>query len=367
MKLTVPIVFPFLLVACLSCGDQNQPPTEPADPATVAEPEQCGPTWDLQHVESYDGTLGVSVPYVAQHQLRVGWYYASAGSCTGTLVSDDLFISAGHCKYAVGKLVFFNYQLKPDGTQEVNVVFHVSEVVEQEYVIDGWDYAIVRLANMPGREFGHATIAAADPPVGGLATIIQHADGKPKQIGTGQVVEYPTARGGLYLKHKVDTAAGSSGAGVLDLNGRLIAIHTDGGCATGNPIGNQAIRMSQLVTHSPTLQALTQGKIVWTNNANESISIWTVDSHGNKLGEVGQGPFTGWRFGNYDNNRIFWKNVNGMISLWKVDAAGNRLSYKEYGPFYGWTALNYASNRLLWKHTDGRLSLWRLDDGDNLA
>lgn len=73
---------------------------------------QCGSDWDMQHVESYDGSLGVTRDFVDYHERFVGqlhWNndlaskYDDPGNvndvrwCTGTMISDDLMLTAGHC------------------------------------------------------------------------------------------------------------------------------------------------------------------------------------------------------------------------------------------------------------------------------
>jgi Trypsin len=73
---------------------------------------QCGATDDSQPVEQYDGTLGVTTAFVNAHQAPVGqlqWndnlaaIYTNPGNvsgvrwCTGALVANDLFLTAGHC------------------------------------------------------------------------------------------------------------------------------------------------------------------------------------------------------------------------------------------------------------------------------
>lgn len=339
-------------------GNPSNAPTELTNvrqPVVPIDESQCGPAWDVQNVESYDGTLGVSQTVVARHQLHVGYH---VGHCTGTLISDDLFLSAGHCGYSVGDTVRFNYQNAPDGTPRPTQDYSVAAIVEQEYTAT-LDYAIVRLNGLPGREFGHATIAATDPPVGSLLTIIQHPGGNPKGIHAGPVLDYP---GGNWLRHQVDTTGGSSGSGVLNTAGQLVAVHTNAGCAQNPPIeGNSAIRMSQLVANSPTLQALTQSKIVW-KDTNGKISIWNVDGAGNYLSNIDHGPYAGWTPVNYANNRILWNHTTGQISLWRVDSVGNFLGTIDHGPFAGWTAVNYASNRILWRHTSGQISIWNVDD-----
>ena len=72
----------------------------------------CGASDDSQPVEQYDGTLGVAQAFVNAHQRPVGqlqWnanlgtIYTNPGNvagvrwCTGTLLPNGLFLTAGHC------------------------------------------------------------------------------------------------------------------------------------------------------------------------------------------------------------------------------------------------------------------------------
>jgi hypothetical protein len=72
---------------------------------------QCGAADDSQPVEQYDGTLGVTTAFVNNNQRPVGqlqWndnlasIYTNPGNvsgvrwCTGTLITNDLFLTAGH-------------------------------------------------------------------------------------------------------------------------------------------------------------------------------------------------------------------------------------------------------------------------------
>jgi len=386
-----------LLTACVS----GPPDDDDRDIGGTEQKTQCGPSWDVQDVERYDGTLGVSTAFVARHEARVG--YSVTAGCSGTLISDDLFLSAGHCAYLVGDIVRFNYQNDPGGAARPTQDFTVTSIVEQENAA-AWDYAIVRLGGSPGREFGHASIAAVDPPVGSLVAIIQHPAGVPKKIHAGRVFDYASPDGPNWFRHQVDTTNGTSGSGVLDIDGRLVGIHTSPGCSTSTPInGNSAIRMSQLVAHSPTLQALTRSKLLWQHDDGR-VSLWSVEADGTFRSArvygpypdwtpisysndrilwrhsggrisywvldddsvlstfVEHGPFGDWTAVNHANDRILWRHLTGRISLWTVDAAGNHLSHVEYGPFPGWTAISYANNRILWRHDTGTVALWVLDD-----
>lgn len=323
---------------------------------------QCGPSWDAQPVETYNGGAGIPTYFVARHESRVG-YHVEAG-CSGTLISDDLFLSAGHCGYAVGNTVRFDYQNAPNGTARTTRDFPVTQVVEQENA-GAWDYAIVRLGNSPGREYGHAAIAAIDPPAGSTVTIIGHPARRPKEIHAGPVLDYSSTIGANWFRHQVDTVGGNSGSGVLNANGQLVGVHTNAGCNTGNPVeGNSAMRMSQLVPHSPTLQALTRAKVLWRHTSGE-ISLWTVDAAGNYLSNANHAPGASWTPLSYSNNRLLWRNSDGRISYWTLNDANQHLTFAENGPYAGWTAVNHASDRVLWRSTTGEISLWTVNSVGN--
>jgi hypothetical protein len=325
---------------------------------------QCGPSWDVQDVERYDGALGVSRAFVIKHERRVG-YHVRPG-CSGTLISDDLFLSAGHCAYVMNDTVRFDYQVDGNGVFRAPRDFRVTQVVEQEWN-SSFDYAIVRLAGKPGREYGHAAIAAVDPPGGSMLAIIQHPAGDPKKIHAGPLLDYSSAVGANWFRHQVDTVGGSSGSGVLNLHGELVGVHTNAGCVTTLPVnGNSAMRMSRLVPHSPTLQSLVRQRILWQETSGK-ISLWSVNPDGSVRTFIEHGPFAGWNPIGMHDDRILWRHSTGKISLWRIDQDGNLTSFIEHGPVAGWTAVNYASNRILWRHTTGRISYWVLDDAGNLT
>ena len=82
--------------------------------------------------------------------------------------------------------------------------------------------------------------------------IIQHPRGKPKVITEGR---YLDSCNQLVYYADLDTLVGSSGAGVLNLQGYLLGIHTDGDCEWTGRGSNRGWTSAAIVEASPYLQA----------------------------------------------------------------------------------------------------------------
>jgi V8-like Glu-specific endopeptidase len=255
----------------------------------------CGAADDSQPVEQYDGTLGVTQAFVANHQRCVGqiqWndglgaIYTNPGNvsgvrwCSGTMISDDLFLTAGHCfdqtgggwerprvngttniippaEIATNMHVNFNFQVDPMGAPRPVAVFAITQLVE--YRLGGLDFAIVRLAGNPGAAWGRATVSTTDAAAGEMLCIMGHPQGVPKRIEAGPAL----APAGDRIRYDdIDTQGGNSGSGVLRASdGRLVGVHTNGGCGPTSPNGSEfnfGQRIAAVLAASPTLQALTQ-------------------------------------------------------------------------------------------------------------
>lgn len=267
----------------------------PLDEYAVIIETICGATDDSQPVEQYDGTLGVTQAFVNSHQKAVGqiqWndnlatIYTNPGNvsgarwCSGTLVSDDLFITAGHCfdqtgggwqrprvngtsniisssEIATNMHVNFNFQVDPTGNPRPVSVFAITQLIE--YRLNGLDFAIVRLAGNPGATWGRTAISTTDAVAGDMLCIMGHPAGVPKRIEAGPAL---APSGDLIRYDDIDTQGGNSGSGVLRASdGRIVGIHTNGGCAPSSPNGTDANfgqRIVAVIAASPTLQALTR-------------------------------------------------------------------------------------------------------------
>jgi V8-like Glu-specific endopeptidase len=270
----------------------------------------CGASDDSQPVEQYDGSLGVSRGFVFDHQSAVGqvqWnnnlaaQYTNPGTVnglrwgTGTLIADDLFLTAGHLfdqtgggwqrprvngtsniipssEIAANMHVNFEYQVDPSGTLRAEQQFAITGLLE--YRLGGLDYAIVRLAGNPGHRYGTGTLSRKDALVNDMLCVIGHPAGVPKRIEAG-----PTSAitGDSITYSDIDTLGGNSGSGIWHAGrGTLVGVHTNGGC-TNTGGSNLGVRIERLLAVSPLLRNLpTSTKIAaasWGPNRADVFSL----------------------------------------------------------------------------------------------
>lgn len=244
-----------------------------AEVERIAFESICGSVDDSQHVEKYDGMLGVTRAFVDTYEPPVGqlqWLddlaerFNGQGDSpgdvsgvrwgSGCMIGDELFITAGHCfdqdgggwsrperngqtippeEVATLMRVNFKYQIN-GATNQLRVAesFPVVELVE--YRLGGLDFAIARLgANgqgiLPGTKYGRFVVALhdlieAEP----MLCIIQHPNGSPKKVEAGPMRDN---EGGRITYDSLDTLGGSSGAPILSVAGELVGVHTNGGCS----------------------------------------------------------------------------------------------------------------------------------------
>ncbi|MGV3523997.1 MAG: trypsin-like serine peptidase [Candidatus Sericytochromatia bacterium] len=222
----------------------------------------CGPN-DLQHVNSYDGKLGPSVEFVRKHQAPVaamakGTAESNRKFCSGTMIGPDLFLTASHCIDATitqDKFVVFNYQTLAGSAQlDQQESFKISGVIEDGN--GGLDYAILRVEGNPGAKYGFTGVRASLPANGEPLIDIQHPKGEPKQIEAGTM----SGVSGKYMLYgDLDTEPGSSGSGVLDKDGMLVGVHTNGGCYSGGG-ANRGVKMTEIIANSKVMQSLAQSR-----------------------------------------------------------------------------------------------------------
>lgn len=238
----------------------------------------CGLEDESQDVELYDGSLGVPKSYVELHEpstVQFQWKdrneieralgeNSDAGTiarerwCSGTLFQKedenghiiDYVLTAAHCfdsdppdwttpkidgrfitpeQNAQQMIVNMNYQRNEFGVIRTAAQYEVASL--EEYSIGDLDYAIIRLGDFRGGDSSYkieyAVLEPRDLIDNEDLIIIQHPQGEPKKIEVGQLLKTST---NLAFYDNIDTHGGSSGSGVRDSNGKIVAVHTNAGC-----------------------------------------------------------------------------------------------------------------------------------------
>jgi Trypsin-like peptidase domain len=146
--------------------------------------------------------------------------------CSGTLIDDDLVLTAGHCITSSSdcsntRFVFNFYRTGATTMQTVTTadIFSCqSIVVRQQAVVNGQnlDYAVVRLDRAATPRFVPAPVrtAATALAAGQGVTVIGSGSGIPFKIDSGGTVRDPRAGTLDYFVATTDTFGGNSGSGV---------------------------------------------------------------------------------------------------------------------------------------------------------
>jgi ABC-type Fe3+-hydroxamate transport system substrate-binding protein len=202
----------------------------------LAQGSQCGESLDLIPVNQYQGEV-LAVPDREDAVVLIN------GSCTGTLIAaaaGPVVLTAGHC-VGLGDqtLLAFNVEANPDGDRLVTN----GVVIERA---DEPDYALIDLDAIPAVTPTLLTTRTSD-----LLTSIQHPRGGPKAVAEGRAAG--ACHGVLYYTD-LDTLVGSSGAGVLNRQGHLVAVHSDGNCAEDGGGANMGWTAQRIVQVSSYLE-----------------------------------------------------------------------------------------------------------------
>jgi len=298
-----------LALSCQLLGCAPDGSAKGIDPQ--GDPESvCGRTSKLQNVETYDGSFGLPTAFVNRHRLAVGllrWrsdladrYFEQHGNvqgvgwCSGTLIADDLFLTAGHCldpedssrwqlprekdglplrpaELAREFIVQFRFEANDLPPEALSYVNDVGVVRLEEHRNQGVDYAILRLSAGAGVNNGVTRVSAIDSRPGLPIAILQHPGGDLMKVGSGSVARL---LGPKITYATIDTLGGSSGSGILDaVGGKLVGIHTNGGCTSSGDGENSGVTIGALLGASDIMRGLVD------RSRDFLVGDWNGDGH----------------------------------------------------------------------------------------
>jgi V8-like Glu-specific endopeptidase len=209
--------------------------------------------------ESQCGATDDRVPSGADNRARL-----LQMGCTTNLTADGCFITAGHCMAAgsPSDVVEFNVPLSnPDRSLNhppPSDQYMPTGVAQFANGGLGNDWGVFTV--FPNTETGLTPLQAQGPGLEFSTTVPRRRNvaeitgygvdsgtaNQTQQVSSGNITQASTATN--VIKYKADTEGGNSGSAVL-VGGRIVAIHTNGGCRTtgsgansGTMIGNAAFR-----------------------------------------------------------------------------------------------------------------------------
>jgi V8-like Glu-specific endopeptidase len=157
------------------------------------------------------------------------WNEYAGAFCSGTLVGDDLVLTAGHCistSSCPNVSVAFNFRVDAAGTTPRSLptsdVYKCGKIVSRVNEARGLDYAVVKL-DRPVEGYRPAAITRAPSVAEGSSLfVVGHPSGLPTKIADNAEIRSNTPKS--YFVANLDTYGGNSGSGVFDSSGLLVGV-----------------------------------------------------------------------------------------------------------------------------------------------
>jgi V8-like Glu-specific endopeptidase len=374
-------------------------------------------TTDPSNVTFNGPTLGV------RHNLCITERFRddpAAAFCSGTLIDNDLVLTAGHCISSTDcpnrRFVFNYYRTAADTLRTVTTedIFSCAAVVARKQ--GSVDYAVVRLDRPATPRFTPAPVSTGNAAMalGENVAVMGCSSGIPFKIDSGGSVRDPRSGTQDYFVATTDTFGGNSGSGVYETSGytvRGILVRGDtdyvdnGGCNVVNTCSETGCRGEDSTYVYPALDGFCRNTnnanprlcgsrtadfnadksldVLWHNRSEDKTAIWFMRD-GNFLSEqvipgtsdvqwqpVATGDF------NSDGHLDLLRHhrTQGQLALWFMRGGTVLSSAVLQGPtdvnWYPVTAGDFDSDGNLdiaWHHrTQGRIALWFMKDGALLS
>lgn len=153
----------------------------------------------------------------------------TASGCSGTLIGDDLVLTAGHCvstasECASTRFVFQYAKASASSLETISTadIFSCAGVVARA-ITPSVDYAVVRLNRSASPRFTPAPVRRSSSSLvtGARVAVIGTGSGVPFKIDSGGMVRDPS--NGVSFEVNTDTFSGNSGSAVYELDGYSVA------------------------------------------------------------------------------------------------------------------------------------------------